>query len=213
MLSGLGQIQFLLYIGPVRNILFVISLLSPVTLLSQIIDLNNFDEDNMNKVMFSEMNEYVKITHNGDSLIHSEVIQTNIMPRNYNLIKTNHHLPLRSLHNQEWINERTNELPDTLKKKIIDENANPKLLESIFLKDFNVFAQLFYIEILQSSSYLYNDHVSYEEVAKQFIRNWNTSPPHAAIMNANYRSKVIVGVTTFYDLSTRTVFISFVYVS
>ena len=163
--------------------------------------------------MFSEMNDYVKKTHDGDSLILSRVIQENIMHRNYTLIKNNHHLPLVSLHNQEWINENANALPDTLKNKIIQENANPRLLESIFMKDFNVYAQLFYMEILQSSSYLYNDHISYEEVAKQFIRNWNTSHPHAAIMNAKYRSKVIVGVATYFDISTRTVFISFVYVS
>ena len=170
-------------------------------------------EENMNQAMFSEMNKYVKKIHGGDSLILSEVIQENIMTRNYYLIKNNHHLTLQSLHNQEWINEDANALPDMLKKKLIEENANPYLLESIFLKDFKVYAQLFYMEILQSSSYRYNDKISYQEVAREFIRNWNSSPAHAAHMNANYRSKVIVGVATDYHIVSRRIFISFVYVS
>jgi len=196
-----------------KIILLILFPLLSITITAQPIDWNNFSEEKMNEAMFSEMNEYVKKTHDCDSLILSKVIQENIMPRNYSLIKNNHHLPLHSLHNQEWMNERTNELPDTLKNKIIGEYANPKLLESIFLEDFNVYAQLFYMEILQSSSYRYNDHISYQEVAREFINNWNTSPPHAAHMNANYQSKVICGVTTYYNIPTRTVFISFVYVS
>ena len=163
--------------------------------------------------MFSEMNEYVKRIHNGDSLVLSVIIQTNIMPTNYALIENNHHLPLRSLHNQKWINERTNELPDSLKTKIIEENANPKLLKSIFLEDFDSYAQLFYMEILQSSSYRYNDHIDYQEVSREFISNWNKSPSHSAHMNANYQNKVLCGVSTYYNNSTRTIFISFVYVS
>jgi len=193
-------------------ILFLFSFFS-LTITAQTIDWNNFSEEQMNQAMFSEMNKYVKRTRGGDSLILSEVIQENIMPRNYNLIRNNHHLALRLLHNQEWINEDINALPDTLMNKIIEENANPKLLESIYLEDFNVYVKLSYMEILQSSSYPNNNLISYQEVAKEFIKNWNSSPPHAGYMNANYRSKVIVGASTYYHKGSRTIFISFVYVS
>ena len=193
-------------------LLILYSFLS-IKIIGQPIDWSNFDEDKMNVAMFSEMNEYVKSIHNGDSLTLSKVIQENIMPRNYYLIKNYHHLPLRSLHNQEWINEDANALPDTLKKKIIEENANPKLLKSIFLEDFDSYAQLFYMEILQGSSYPGKYDITYQEVAREFIRNWNTSPPHAAYMNANYRSKVIVGITAFFHKEARMIYISFVYVS
>jgi len=183
------------------------------SVIAQTIDWNTFSEEHMNQSMFSEMNKYVKRTHGGDSLILSEVVQENIMPRNYNLIRNQKHQALRSLHNQEWINEDVNALPDSLMNKIIEENANPKLLESIYLEDFNVYVKLSYMEILQSSSYPNNNLISYQEVAKEFIKNWNNSPPHAGYMNANYRSKVIVGVTTYYHKVSRTIFISFVYVS
>ena len=55
--------------------------------------------------------------------------------------------------------------------------------------------------------------MTYQDIAIQFIDGWNTSPPHAGLMNANYMSKVIVGVTTYYHILSRTVFISFVHVS
>lgn len=184
-----------------------------MTITAQPVDWKNFSEERMNEVMFNEMNEYVKRTHNGDSLVRSNVIQEEIMTTNFNLIRENHHLPLRSLHNQKWINDNTNELSDTLKRKIIGENANPILIENIYLKDYNIYIGLSYMEILQSSSYPNNNLISYQEVAKEFIRNWNNSPPHAGYMNANYRSKVIVGVTTYYHKGSRTIFISFVYVS
>lgn len=163
--------------------------------------------------MFHEMNHYVKLTHGGDSLIWSGVVQSDIMSRNYNLIKTNHHRPLATIHNPEWINDDVNSLPDTLKNKIIQENANPQFLESIFLKCCDVYAQMSYMEILQSSSYPSTPQITYQEIARGFISNWNSSPAHAGYMNANYRSKVLCGVSTFYNISTRTIFISFVYVS
>jgi len=168
----------------------------------------------MDKVMFEEMNYYVKLTHGGDSLIQSEVIQENIMFRNYNLIKKNHHRPLRSLHNPEWINADANSLPDTLKNKIHQENANPQFLESIFLECCDVYAQMSYMEILQSVSYPgVSEQQTYQDVARTFIRNWNSSPAHSGYMNANYRSKVLVGVTTYFDRASRRIFISFVYIS
>jgi hypothetical protein len=184
-----------------------------ITITAQPIDWNNFSEERMNEVMFNEMNDYVKKTHNGDSLVLSKVIQENVMPRNYLLIKNNHHLPLRFLHNQEWINEDANSLPDTLKNKIIGENANPGLIENIYLKDYDIYTGLSYMEILQSSSYPGRNQITYQNVAREFVRNWNNSPPHAAHMNANYKSKVLCGVATYYDIPTRTVFISFVYIS
>ena len=163
--------------------------------------------------MFGEMNHYVNLTHNGDSLILSQVVQEDIMSCNYDLIKKYHHLPLRSLHNQKWINDNTNELPDSLMNKIILEKANPELLEYIYLKEWDIYVSLSYMEILQSSSYLSTFQITYQEVAQDFIRNWNLSPAHAGYMNANYRSKVLVGVTTYYNRPSRRIFISFVYVS
>ena len=237
-----------------RNLLFVISLLSPFTLLSQTIDWHNFSEETMNAVMFKEMNKYVKslerrdsvrinpenpgskyraydwhdyyktdkelvsegaIWRTGDSLVLSAVIQDQIMPRNYNLIKKNYSRPLKSLHNMEWfIPGRGNDLHDTLRAKIIEEYANPKQLESKFMSDFNCYGLFTYTEILESVSYMrFEKGQTYQDVAVKFINGWNSSPPHAALMNANYRSKVIVGVTTYYHRSTRTVFISFVHLS
>lgn len=163
--------------------------------------------------MFDEMNHYVKLSHNGDSLILSQVVQEDIMSSNYDLIKKYHHLPIRSLHNQKWINDNTNELPDSLMNKIILEKANPELIEYIYMKEWDIYAGLSYMEILQSSSYPSNFQITYQEVAEEFIRNWNSSPAHAGYMNANYRSKVLVGVSTIYILETRKIFISFVYIS
>jgi hypothetical protein len=196
-----------------RIILLILCPLFSLTITAQPVVWNYFSEETMNEAMFIEMNEYVKRTHNGDSLVLSKVIQEEIMTTNYNLIRENHHLPLSSLHNQKWINDNSNELPDTIKNKIINENVNPGLIYNIYLKDYNIYTGLSYMEILQSSSYPNKDNITYQEVAKEFIRNWNKSPPHSAHMNANYRSKVIVGVASYYNKSTRTVFISFVYVS
>jgi len=185
-----------------------------MTITAQPIDWNNFNEETMNQVMFDEMNRYVKLTHDGDSLIWSEVVQKEIMSRNYNLIKKNHRRPLITLHNPEWINDNMNSLPENIKNKIILENANPQYLESLYLDCCDVYAQMSYTEILQSSSYLrvYAEQ-NYRDIARSFIRGWNSSPAHAGYMNANYRSKVLVGVTTIYIRETRTIFISFVYIS
>lgn len=197
-----------------KNFLLVLFPIISVTINAQPIDWNYFSEETMNEVMFEEMNQYVKLTHYGDSLIWSGVVQSDIMSRNYNLIRKYHRLPLHSLHNQEWINDDANSLPDSLKNKIILENANPQYLESIFLECCDTYAQMSYMEILQSSSYLrvYGQQ-NYREVARIFIRGWNSSPAHAGYMNANFRSKVLVGVTTVYIWETRTIFISFVYIS
>jgi len=185
-----------------------------IAISAQPIDWNQFSEERMNQVMFDEMNQYIKLTHDGDSLIWSGVVQEDIMSRNYDLIQKYHRLPLRSLHNKEWINDNTNSLPDTIKSKIIQENANPKYLENLYLYCCDTYAQMSYMEILQSSSYMraYEEQ-KYRDVAREFIRGWNSSPAHAGYMNADYQSKVLVGVTTIYIRETRTIFISFVYIS
>lgn len=186
----------------------------PVIVTAQIIDWNIFSEEKMNEVMFEEMNQYVKLTHHGDSLIWSGVVQSDIMSRNYNLIRKYHRLHLHSLHNQEWINDDTNSLPDSIKNKIILENANPQFLEGLFLECCDTYGQMSYMEILQSSSYMrFYEEQNYRDVARDFIRGWNSSLVHAGYMNANYRSKVLVGVTTVFIRETRTIFISFVYIS
>lgn len=180
---------------------------------AQPIDWNYFSEETMNEVMFEEMNHYIKLTHEVDSLVWSKVVQEDIMSSNYSLIKKYHRLPQRSLHNQKWINDNTNELPDSLMNKIISERANPQLLESIYLKEWDIYVGLTYMEILQSVSYPFEFQITYREVAQEFIRNWNSSPAHAGYMNANYRSKILVGVSTYYNRPSRMIFISFVYVS
>lgn len=190
-----------------RNILFVLSLLSPFTLLSQTIDWNDFDEERMNEVMFIEMNGYVKMIHAGDSLIISSVVQSEIMPRNYALIKKNRLLPLDSLHlshNMEWqIPGRGNDLHDTLRAKIIQENACPNLLKSKWMPDFKCYGLFCYTEILECASYeRYGEGQTYQDIAIQFIQGWNDSPPHRGWMEADYHNKVIVGVCTFYDKET-----------
>jgi len=151
----------------------------------------------------------------GDSLILSAVIQDQIMSRNYNLIRNNHTLDLHSLHNMEWkIPGMGNDLNDTLRTKIIEENANPKLLQGKWMADFKCYGLLCYTEILESVCYRgYETGHTYQDVAIHFIDGWNLSPPHAALMNANYNNKVIVGVTTYFHKETKTIFISFVFVS
>ena len=119
-----------------------------VTINAQPIDWNHFSEEKMNQIMFDEMNLYGKRSQGVDSLIWSGVVQEDIMSRNYDLIKKHHRLPLRSLHNQEWINVNTNSLPDTIKNKIIHENANPQYLESLYLDCCDTYAQMSYMEIL-----------------------------------------------------------------
>jgi hypothetical protein len=136
-----------------KNFLLILFPILSVTISAQSINWNHFSEETMNQVMFDEMNHYVQLSHNGDSLILSQVVQEDIMSSNYNLIKKYHHLPLKSLHNQKWINDNTNELPDSLMNKIILEKANPELFEYIYMKEWDIYAGLSYMEILQSSSY------------------------------------------------------------
>ena len=237
-----------------KNILIIIWSFLPGIIAAQTVDWNDFSEEKMNEVMFSEMNKYVKSLkrrdsvrinpedlgskyraydwhdyyktdkelvsegakwRTGDSLIISEVIQEQIMPRNYNLIKNNHTQPLHSLHNMEWkIPNRGNDLHDTLRIEIIQENANPKLLKGLWIEECKMYGYLCYTEILVCSQFRFPEAgLTYQQIAVQFIDAWNTSPPHSAIMHANYMSKVIVGVTTYYHILSRTVFISFVHVS
>lgn len=198
-----------------KIILIILCPLLSISITAQVIDWENFSEERMSAVMFEEMNSYVKKIHDGDSLILSNVIQNQIMPRNYNLIKNNHTLPLHLLHNMEWkIPDMGNDLHDTLRTKIIEENANPKLLERKWMPDFKCYGLFCYTEILESVFYKgYETGHTYQDVAIHFIDGWNLSPPHAAWMNANYDSKVIVGVTTYFDNKTRTIFISFVHLS
>ena len=194
--------------------------LSPLIFLSlvancQIIEWDNFSEEKMSEVMFVEMNAYVKWIHNGDSLILSKVIQEQIIPRNYALIKKNKSGPLEKSHNMEWFTPgRGNDLPDTLRSKIIKENANPLQLKSKLMEKFNCYGLFCYSEILESITYRgFESGQTYQSVAIKFIRGWRDSPAHRGWMEANYHNKVIVGVTTFYDTQTRTIFISFVHVS
>jgi hypothetical protein len=240
-----------------RNLLFVISLLSPFTLLSQTIDWNDFSEEKMNEVMFSEMNKYVKSLkrrdsvrinpedlgskyraydwhdysktdkelmsdgakwRTGDSLILSKVIQDQIMPRNRGFIKKNSFRPLDALrlsHNKEWLMpDRGNDLHDTLRAKIFEEYANPKMLKSLWMEEFKVYGYLCYTEILVCSSFSYPEAgLTYQQIAVQFIDAWNTSPSHSALMNANYHNKVICGVATYFDKESWVVYVSFVHVS
>ena len=151
----------------------------------------------------------------GDSLIHSMVIQDQIMPRNYNLIKNNHNQPLHSLHNMEWkIPNRGNDLHDTLRAKIFEEYANPKMMKGLWMEEFKVYGYLCYTEILVCSSFRYPEAgLTYQQIAVQFIDGWNTSPPHALFMNANYHDKVICGVATYFDKDSWVVYVSFVHVS
>jgi hypothetical protein len=154
----------------------------------------------------------------GDSLIHSMVIQNQIMPRNRNFIKKNSFRPLDALrlsHNKEWLMpDRGNDLHDTLRAKIFEEYANPKMLKGLWMEEFKVYGYLCYTEILVCSSFSYPEAgLTYQDIAIQFIDGWNTSPPHAGMMNANYRNKVICGVATYYHKESRTIFISFVHVS
>jgi hypothetical protein len=153
--------------------------------------------------------------HRGDSLILSSVVQQDIMARNLNFIRNNHTLPIYCLHNMEWkIPGRGNDLNDTLRAKIIKENANPNLLKNKLMAEFNCYGLFTYTEILECASYQGSEEDNtYQGVAIQFIQGWNSSPSHAGWMNANYQNKVIVGVATYYDYETKTIYVSFVHIS
>jgi len=172
---------------------------------AQVIDINNFSEDTMNQVMFDEMNKYVKKIHNGDSLVWSNVIQKDIMTDNYNFIKRNYYKDINKLHNPKWLDRPWNDLPDTIKIKIIDESQGSQIWNK---KEYVIFT---YTEILAGPFPVRN--YTYQKIAQECIINWNKSPGHALYMNANYENKVIVGVTSYYDKKRRMVYISFVYVS
>jgi hypothetical protein len=175
----------------------------------QPIQFNNFNEKKMNEAMFDQMNKYVKALHCGDSLIWSPAVQKDVMTDNYNFIKNNDTLPLTQLHNQKWIGRDFNDLPDTIKTKIINEML--KSPNSAFLDSNRYFT---YTEILGCIS-LINDKYSftYEGLACTLIKAWNDSPSHTININANYKNKVIVGVTSYYNKKRRTLFVSFVHIS
>ena len=201
-----------------KRLLLLLYLLSAIISNAQVIDFNNFDESLMNQVMFDEMNKYVKKIHNGDSLIWSSVVQKDVMSDNYNFMKSNSSLHLMKLHNPKWLGRGWNDLPDTIRVKIIEEMTT-KYPQSEFLKankleNFDVYSAFSYTEILHSISYSGNNpQITYQDVAKGAIKAWNNSPPHAMYMNANYKNAVITGVATFFDRKRKTITISFVHVS
>lgn len=185
---------------------------------AQIIDFNNFSEKRMNEVMFDEMNKYVKSIHNGDSVIWSAVVQQDVMADNYNFIRSNSSNNLMKLHNPKWLGRDWNDLPDTVRTKIITE-MEIKFPQSEFLKknkleNYEGYSAFTYTEILHSITFSGSyPSITYQEIARGAIKGWNNSPPHALYMNANYKNGVIVGVATVFDKKKRTIIISFVHVS
>jgi len=201
-----------------KQFLILIFLLSAINSNAQVIDFNNFDESLMNKVMFDEMNSYVKRIHKGDSLIWSVVIQKDVMTDNYNFMKTNSGKDLMKLHNPKWLGRGWNDLPDTIRVKIIKEMTTKypqsKFLRANKLENFDVYSAFTYTEILHSITYSGAfPQITYQDVARGAIKAWNNSPPHALYMNANYKNAVITGVATFFDRKRKTIYISFVHVS
>lgn len=201
-----------------KHALTFLILFVPFLSYSQVIDFDNFSEDRMNAVMFDEMNKYVKSIHNGDSLIWSSVVQNEVMSDNYNFLKRNSSQPLSKLHNPKWLSRDWNEVPDTIRTKIITEMVT-KYPQSEFLKKkefkgFGGYLAFTYTEILHSIRFSGNyPTITYQEIARGAIKGWNNSPPHAMYMNANYKNGVIVGVTTIFDKLRKTIIISFVHVS
>ena len=185
---------------------------------AQVIDFNNFSEEKMNEVMFDEMNNYVKKIHKGDSLIWSSVVQKDVMSDNYNFMKSNSSQNLMKLHNPKWLGRAWNDLPDTIRTKIITE-MKTKYPQSEFLKvnklaNYEDYSAFTYTEILHSITFSGGyPAITYQEIARGAIKGWNNSPPQAAYMNANYKNIVIVGVATFFNMKRRTIIISFVHVS
>jgi len=201
-----------------KRLLILIYLLSAINSYAQVINFNNFDEAIMNRVMFDEMNKYVKKIHNGDSLIWSTVVQKDVMKDNYNFMKTNSGKDLMKLHNPKWLGRGWNELPDTIRVKIIEEMTTKypqsEFLRANKLENFDVYTAFTYTEILHCIIYGGSyPQTTYQDVAKGAIKAWNNSPPHALYMNANYKNAVITGVATFFDRKRRTIYISFVHVS
>jgi hypothetical protein len=200
-----------------KGIIITIILLSSLIANAQIIDFNNFSEERMNQVMFDEMNKYVKRLHHGDSLIWSAVVQQDIMNDNYNFIRNNRYLPLQKLHNQKWLGRPWNDLPDTIRAKIIDEMSkypDSTFIKRKYFKEYKTYLAFTYTEILKSFTYgSPYPTLSYQDIAQRCITDWNQSPAHATYMNANYKNVVIVGVATYFNKKGRTIFISFVHVS
>jgi hypothetical protein len=201
-----------------KAIVITIIFLSSLIANAQIVDFDNFSEERMNRVMFEEMNKYVKRIHHGDSLIWSAVVQKDVMTDNYNFMKTNSGKDLMKLHNPKWLGRNWNDLPDTIRTKIISE-MNTTYRQSDFLKanklenseDYSAFT---YTEILHSITFSGSyPAITYQEIARGAIKGWNNSPPHALYMNANYKNAVITGVATFFDKKKKTITISFVHVS
>ncbi len=177
----------------------------------------------MDTVMFNVMNSYFdykddSIFNNSDYIVWSSVVQKDVMPSNYDVIRSGTHIDIHSLHNTKWISATG--LPDGLKNEIIEEGVNPIFLnaqkytykvdrEGNTAESYGTFD---YIEILISVPR--NTCQTYQEIANHSIHSWNGSKEgHAEIMNANYKKKVIVGTTTFFCKKTQRVFISFVYIS
>ena len=183
-----------------KNILFIVFLLFSIIINAQVIDCNNFSEERMNSVMFSEMNKYVKETHNGDSLIWSNAVQKDIMTDNYNFIKNNPSYGLQ--HNPKWIRDGkyAKTIPDTIIIKIIEETSL-------------TFQNYMYSEILGAFTIINSQAAfTYEFVVQEIMRGWYQSPSHAANMNADYKNQVVVGVCSYFDKKRRIIYISFVHI-
>lgn len=200
-----------------KAIVITIILLSSLIANAQIVDFDNFSEERMNRVMFDEMNKYVKRIHHGDSLIWSSVVQQDIMTDNYNFIRNNKYQALQKLHNQKWLGRPWNDLPDTIRVKIIEEMSkypDSTFIKNKYFKEYKTYLEFTYTEILRLIRYgSPYPTVTYQDIARQCITDWNQSPPHAMYMNANYKNAVIVGVATYFNKKGRTIFISFVHVS
>jgi len=144
-------------------------------------------------------------------------VQQDVMTDNYNFMKNNRYLPLQKLHNQKWLGRPWNDLPDTIRVKIIDEMSkypDSTFIKNKYFKKYKIYLAFTYTEILKCFYYgSPYPTVSYQDVARRCITDWNYSPPHATYMNANYMNKVLVGVTTYFNKKTRKLFVSFVHVS
>ena len=122
------------------------------------------------------------------------------------------------LHNPKWLGRPWNDLPDTIRTKIIDE-MKTRYPQSGFLKknkleNYEGYSAFTYTEILHSITFSGSyPSITYQEIARRAIKGWNNSPPHALYMNANYKNAVIVGVATVFDKKSKTIIISFVHVS
>ena len=186
---------------------------------AQDIEWDSFNERKMDTVMFNVMNSYFDYKddstfNNSNYIIWSPVVQKDLMSGNHNYIKVRSTNNIKSLHNMKWV--KATGLPDSIKSKIIEENAHPGFLNNqLFPYEVGgvtktAYGTFNYSEILVSIPI--NRCGTYQEFANHAIHSWNKSDSHAGIMNANYKNKVIVGTTTFYCKKTQRVIISFVYI-